>query len=524
MPQRREVVEDPKRTSVRGDRQVVVLYDQVIYGRHWQVELQGLPVRSVVEADIHAALGARVEQAFALGIDAHRVNIDVLRDAVHDGRPAFSEISGLENVGSEIVHLVPLDRHVRGACVVWRGFDHADRAPFGHGLGRNIVPVTTAISCHVNKSVIAAVPNQVLLHGRLNHREDGVVHLDASVVLGDRAAGRLLLRFVVAREIGRDDGPTLAFVRGLKQDFAGVVERVWLVRRKHDRLGPLEAMLQVCHSPANRIARPRIHHLSLLGVMVVARDLAAVGAGVDDVSILGIRSDVPTLPTADSIEVGAIDTSICACAGDGHGGIVLLRPVEPVWEPVVGSDMVELRGRLVHHAGPTGAAVGRNGRAPIVAVDQALGIVGIDPQPVVVAMRRAQWSERFARIDRTVSSRVQDVNDVRIFGVGEDVGVVPCALAVLTVTVRELPFLAPIVGAEQAALLSLNQGVHAARVRRRGHADASESAFGQAFACQFRPRVAAVGRAIETAAGTARFHRPRFAHCLPHAGKQNVGI
>ena len=61
--------------------------------------------------------------------------------------------------------------------------------------------------------------------------------------------------------------------------------------------------------------------------------------------------------------------------------------------------MVELRRRLVHDGGPTGAAVGRNSRSTIIAVDHSLGIVGIDPESVVVAVRRAQGCKRFARID-----------------------------------------------------------------------------------------------------------------------------
>ena len=103
-------------------------------------------------------------------------------------------------------------------------------------------------------------------------------------------------------------------------------------------------------------------------------------------------------------------------------------------------------------------------------------------------------------------------------------GVVPRALAISPVVRRELPFLAAIVGAEQTALLSFDQRIHAVWVGSGRHADASDNAFRQALACQFRPGVTPVGRAIQTASRTAGFHGPRLAHCLPHAGKQNVGV
>ena len=61
------------------------------------------------------------------------------------------------------------------------------------------------------------------------------------------------LLFVVASQVGADRLPVHAAVGGLKQALPGVVERVGIVRRDHDRRRPLEAVLQVRGATARRI-------------------------------------------------------------------------------------------------------------------------------------------------------------------------------------------------------------------------------------------------------------------------------
>ena len=64
--------------------------------------------------------------------------------------------------------------------------------------------------------------------------------------------------------------------------------------------------------------------------------------------------------------------------------------------------MIKLRGRLIILRGPILAAVDGNRRAAVVAVDQAIGIVGIDPQAMVVAVGSVEAFEGLAAIVRTV--------------------------------------------------------------------------------------------------------------------------
>jgi len=91
--------------------------------------------------------------------------------------------------------------------------------------------------------------------------------------------------------------------------------------------------------------------------------------------------------------------------------------------------VVELRRGLVVLRGPILAAVDGNGCAAVIAVDDAIGIVGINPETVVVAVGRIEAFEGFAAVVRTEQAGVGDVDLVRILGVGPDVGEIPGALA-----------------------------------------------------------------------------------------------
>ena len=132
-----------------------------------------------------------------------------------------------------------------------------------------------------------------------------------------------------------------------EQHVGAVIEHVGIVGRKHDGRGPLEAVLQLRRAPAHGIVGPGIHVLQLAAGLVVARDQAVVGAGEDDVGIGRIGNNEAAFAAADRVPVLAIDRATIAAAGDGDGGIVLLRAVDVVAETVVGGNVVELRRRLV---------------------------------------------------------------------------------------------------------------------------------------------------------------------------------
>ena len=95
----------------------------------------------------------------------------------------------------------------------------------------------------------------------------------------------------------------------------------------------------------------------LPGMPVVARDVALVVGGVNDVGIGRVRGDVAGLAASDVIPVLPIDRALIATAGDGDCPGILLRAIHAVGYGRVGNDVVELRRGLVVFAGPVLASI-----------------------------------------------------------------------------------------------------------------------------------------------------------------------
>ncbi len=75
-------------------------------------------------------------------------------------------------------------------------------------------------------------------------------------------------------------------------------------------------------------------------------------------------------------------------AGDADAGVVLLRAINVIWKLVVGDHVIELGGWLVVLRGPVLPAIGADGCAAVIGINEPLRIGWIDPQAVIVAMRR----------------------------------------------------------------------------------------------------------------------------------------
>ena len=118
--------------------------------------------------------------------------------------------------------------------------------------------------------------------------------------------------------------------------------------RDHDRRRPLEAVFQILRPPAHGIARPGRNLDVLAGAPVVACQLGVIATAIDDVGIGGIGNDETTLAAADRVPILDADTARAAGGRDRNTGIVLLVAVETERELVVGCDVIELGGRLVH--------------------------------------------------------------------------------------------------------------------------------------------------------------------------------
>jgi hypothetical protein len=150
---------------------------------------------------------------------------------------------------------------------------------------------------------------------------------------------------------------------------------------------PLEAERHLLRTDAAVIRHPE-RNVTLLTLRPIhAGEDAHVAAAVRDVRVARVDSDGGILASGDREEIALADLTVIGAAGDRDGRIVLLRAVDAVRPLVVGGDVVELGGGLVVDARPRGAGIIRNGRAAVIAVDEATPVLRIDPHDVRVAVR-----------------------------------------------------------------------------------------------------------------------------------------
>ena len=162
---RSNVIQHPEAASVRGHHQVSVLNHQVVYRGRRKIQLKRLPVRAIIERNVHTLFGSGEKQTCTPGIDPDGMDKIVRGKPRDQFGPGLAKICGLEHVGCEVVQLVAFDGEISGACFTPRNLDHAHRAPVRHGLGGDVLPMLATIARELNQSVIGSCPNQSLLYG-----------------------------------------------------------------------------------------------------------------------------------------------------------------------------------------------------------------------------------------------------------------------------------------------------------------------------------------------------------------------
>jgi hypothetical protein len=135
--------------------------------------------------------------------------------------------------------------------------------------------------------------------------------------------------------------------------------------------------------------------------------------------------------------------------------------------------------------------------------------MGVNPETVIVAMRRANRAEGLAAVNGAIHAGVENVDRVRRARISKHVRVIESPLAILAVAVHERPVVAAIVGAEEATLVRFNQRPDTVAVGvSHSHANAANRRLGQSVLFQTLPGVATVSAAIETAARATAVHGP----------------
>src|SRR5271157_610248 len=208
-------------------------------------------------------------------------------------------------------------------------------------------------------------------------------------------------------------------------------------------------------------------------VLDLTRDAVVPGdcAAVDDIRIQRVGRDVSVLFGAHRMPLAKRDLAVVAAARDAHRPALLLAAVDPVWKLVVGDDVVELRGRLVVPGAPGLAVIHADGGALVDGQEDDIGVVGIDPDGVIVvtAGRAFDGRKTLAGVGGAVSGCVGDIHHVAVLGIDADAGEVRAAAVDALLVVDAAPGAAGVVGAIEPAGIppGFHQGVHPVGVAGR---------------------------------------------------------
>src|SRR5438132_6896224 len=129
-----------------------------------------------------------------------------------------------------------------------------------------------------------------------------------------------------------------------------------------------------------------------------------------------------------------------------------------------------------------------------------------------------------AAVDALEHAQAGAPDHVRVHGIDGDDGEVPRPYLQIAVRVDKLPFAPTVVGAVQAALLRLNEGVNAFALSGDVQADASPDSSRQAVVLELLPDGAAVGGLVEAAARPAAGETPGCSPHLPQGGEKDPRI
>src|SRR5438067_445939 len=171
-------------------------------------------------------------------------------------------------------------------------------------------------------------------------------------------------------------------VAAAEQELRADVDGALLIGRERDRRVPIVAQLLLV--PALGLDIALLERLA-----VDPRDVPALIFGVSEVGVRRI---------GEGPEAVAAEQILPAAVGDAAGifliadprAVVLQAAVDLVRVLVVGADVIELANRKVVCLPPPVGAVIAVPQAAIVAADNGLGVVGVDPDVVPVAVRSAR--------------------------------------------------------------------------------------------------------------------------------------
>ena len=164
---------------------------------------------------------------------------------------------------------------------------------------------------------------------------------------------------------------------------------------------------------------------ALARLEVEAGDVAALGLDVNRVRIGRVLRRVEAVAAADRGPVGVGQLTLAPPRRPAPGTVVLIAGADAVGVVHVVADDVGLPDRERVQEVPVAALVPRLRHPAVVADDDVVGVVGIDPHRVMIDVNaHGRIADRLAAVIRIVQRRRGEVDAIRILRVGAHLRVV----------------------------------------------------------------------------------------------------
>ena len=304
------------------------------------------------------------------------------------------------------------------------------------------------------------------------------------------------------------------------------VERTPIHPRRRNGIRPVPTLRHGRRRFTHHNARVRLHIARLPRATIETRE--RIGrAGKNDIGRAGLRRNVGALAAAYIVipiagpRAGRRERT-ARITRHTDSRVVLLCTADVIRHFVRRGHTIDLRSG-VSLAGPCGAACHRYNRAAIVRFDHATRVARIDPEIVMIGVRRVYCPERLSAIRRLLDREVEDIHRVPVLRVGGESHEIEGALPEVAVRVHERPRRTGIIRPIQAAALSFDIRPHAAAVgATHRHCDFSEHAgWESGVVREFSPVVATVNRLEEPTPRPAAPEHPRATIHFPERRVEN---
>ena len=461
--QGRQVVDDPDAASVRRQHQIAVAgMDLEIAHRHARelaaAELR--PVPASVHGDEESQLGSEEEQVLLQRVLLDHVRITAQGSGwTADAHPCLPEVLRAVHPRRHVPEVVPVERRVRRSRLEAARLDPRDPARFRQAgdVSGDVGPVPSPVPGELDVAVVGADPDGVRVARGLADHGDGRVGLRRGVVDGDAARLFLaLLLRIVGGEIGRDALPRVAAIPGTEEELRRDVDDALLRRARGDGRVPVEAQLLLVQGLRLHVAR---RHRPAID----APDEAALRFDVDRLRIGGIGHCPEAVTAVEVLPAPVADSA--AVSGVADPGAVVLQPaVDVVGVRSVEGHVIELRDRKVLLLPPPVPAVEGLPEPAVVAADDVLRILRVDPEIVPVAVRSSAGVGEAATpilADDQVEVRLEEA--VGIGGIDDQPREVEGPPDHGLTAIERSPLGAAVVGAVERGMLGFDERVDALR-------------------------------------------------------------